>query len=245
MWAKRLFYGYDDALQVAWRATKSGPHRNKEISLPLTIGEHADDTDLVQARWSDGSTWQITCLSVGDLKARRARKGGRQAAPLWSGVRAGSGHQLTLQQRSDRVLLVSLYEQSAQVLQIRVDAWGPLPEPQPSTVDKDDATLKACVNFTIPLCEKYASGEIATASDLKLAKAQAMEQLFGPSKRRSFKRPASPLECESKKAATNDAVNNNNDITETETSCKAAVSPAGVSSKVAPVLIVTMCLNML
>ena len=62
-----------------------------------------------------------------------------------------------------------------QVCQIRINLFGPLPEPQPSVVDVDNPTLQKAVAFMTDLCEGYAAGTIETKTDLKNARDKKLE----------------------------------------------------------------------
>jgi hypothetical protein len=102
--------------------------------------------------------------SVGDTK-------------LWTGTRIGVNHSLTLEQRPDRNLLLSLKEQSRQVLQVRVNLFGPLPDPQPAVLSLDVPALKAARDFMVPICEAYAAGTIKETTDLAGERDKQLEAL--------------------------------------------------------------------
>jgi hypothetical protein len=80
---------------------------------------------------------------------------------LWSASHIGTHNALTISQRPDRSLLLSLYEQSKQVLQVRVGIFGPLPEPQPAVVPRSDETLQKALALLLPLAVRYSQAEIA------------------------------------------------------------------------------------
>jgi hypothetical protein len=82
--------------------------------------------------------------------------------PLWSASHISTHNALTISQRPDRSLLLSLYEQSKQVLQVRVGIFGPLPDPQPAVVPRSDETLQKALAFLRPLAERYSKGEVDT-----------------------------------------------------------------------------------
>ena len=142
---------------------KSG---SKEFGVVLD-GDGGEDIDEIAVQFDDGTVTSIASVTKGQYAAQLAMRGKKRAEKLWEGERVSCHHRLTLEQRCDRVLLVALYEQSAQVLQLRADLWGPLPSPQPAVVDNSDDTIQKVRAFALPLCLAYASGEIASPKELK------------------------------------------------------------------------------
>ena len=98
-------------------------------------------------------------------------------APLWEMRHATSNNELTINQRTDRKLLLSLYEQSKQILQLTMENWGPLPGVQPSVVDRSDPTLKAALAFLTPIAEAYGRNEIHDVPLLKKIRNTKMKEL--------------------------------------------------------------------
>jgi CheY-like chemotaxis protein len=77
----------------------------------------------------------ITDLSIGDyraLKSGRVQKA--KITPVWQGVQSVTHNQLCLQQRTDKCMLLSLYEQSKQILQVELWKFGAMPVGPPSPV---------------------------------------------------------------------------------------------------------------
>ena len=101
--------------------------------------------------------WKVSSIKIGELKAMSS--GCRpKLEQIWQGVHHETNHTVVIEQRSDRALLLSVKEQSRQLGQVRVDLFGPLPEPQPSVVPLDNATLGKAVDFLKPLAMKYCDG---------------------------------------------------------------------------------------
>ena len=105
----------------------------------------------------------------GDWRFARAM---RKAAPdlLWQGEHHASHHRLTMSQRTDRQLLLSVYEQGKQIMQIRMSLFGELPLPQPATIPRASEIVQKAVAFLQPLVEGYASGSIVDIAELKKQK---------------------------------------------------------------------------
>ena len=170
---KEYMYGWDSSVRLAWRS--KGGNGDKEYSLPIRIQDDAKETDMLTASWNDGRPWHVSCMTVGTYK-QGARKPSSSEAPLWIGTHNATKHKLVVVQRPDRNLLLSLQEQGKQRQQVRVDLFGPLPAPQPAVVDKSNPTIKAAAAFFVPLCEKYAEGEL-TLLDFKQARLQKAVEL--------------------------------------------------------------------
>ena len=62
-----------------------------------------------------------------------------------------------------RDLLNDVPAQGRQVLQVRIEHWGPLPQPQPSTAVNSDSTVQSAASFLIPMAERFAAGLLADA----------------------------------------------------------------------------------
>ena len=101
---------------------------------------------------------------------------------------------IRIAQRPDRHLLLSIYEQSRQIYQVRVDAFGPLPEDHKGVLPHNNETLLKALQFLKPLAEDYSKDKI-TKDELKdtskpSAKAKSKNGKQGTAKA-GFKRPAS------------------------------------------------------
>ena len=72
---------------------------------------------------------------------------------------------MTLAQRVDRQLLLSLYEQSRQILMVKLNLWGAI-ENEHERLPQTSDILKKGVDFMTGIATKYAAGEILRA-DLK------------------------------------------------------------------------------
>jgi hypothetical protein len=136
---------------------------NKETSLPIALGAETalDKMTLVQATFKDGSKAVVPGLTVASYRQLLKRGDGEKAKidVLWSQSHVDTKHLIYMQQRIDRQLLLSLYEQTRQRLQIRVDVFGPVAE-QGRHLPRDDAVLAKALAFMVPIAEKFASGQV-------------------------------------------------------------------------------------
>jgi hypothetical protein len=136
---------------------------NKETSLPIALGAETalDKMTLVQATFKDGSMAVVPGLTVASYRALLKRGDGEKTKieVLWSAEHTDTKHAIYMQQRIDRQLLLSLYEQTRQRLQIRVDLFGEVSE-QNRHLPKDDEVLGRALAFMVPIAEQFASGQV-------------------------------------------------------------------------------------
>jgi hypothetical protein len=126
---------------------------------------------------------EIPMLSVGQLKLyeKRAPKSAASGA-LWCGEHATTHNRIRVQQRGDRYLLISIYEQAAQIAIVRASRWGPLPEtdaPNASvkTVSNDHPTIVAACAFVLPFAMSYAEDRYKSAHEMKKAMYTALRNV--------------------------------------------------------------------
>jgi hypothetical protein len=212
-----LFYIYEfnEELVICTRrladSTASG-----EPSLPLTVPDDGDDSDMVQATWmTDPLVHEVPGLTVKRLKLL-VNRCGSYCGELWSSTHTVTKHKIHLQQRVDRHLLVSLYEQTRQILQLRLDLLGPI-EDQRQQLPKESEVLKKGISIMQPIGEKYCRGDL-TKDDLKQARDTAIKESgFTLCKKAAMKKPAS---CEKpstkKKAVKKEPCTEKPDVTEKE-----------------------------
>ena len=116
--------------------------------MRVVVPSGADDSDAVFAKWPDGGdTHAITDLTCGQLRGLQGRTPGAVGTGvLWSGETHDTRHALKIEQRVGRSLLMSLYDQSRQVLQVRQDTFGEVKD-HSKQLHADDPTCKACLEF--------------------------------------------------------------------------------------------------
>ena len=87
---------------------------------------------------------------------------------IWEGVHIKTKNKITVAQRIDKILLLSMHEQSEQILQLRVSKWGPLPNvpEQHAPAGPRDPTLQIVLALMQPWAESYCQDKI-TIEDLK------------------------------------------------------------------------------
>ena len=178
--AKHYTYAWNEELSLPIRVAAGIPD---EIGFVVKPRAQEDDEAPLMARFDDGVTHAIDGITVGHWRALAGQRRQRVAnEPLLVLEHAQTHHRLCVQQRCDRELLLSCYEQSRQILQCRVDRFGVLEEPQPRTMPNTHAAVQEAFRHMRPLIERYAMGELKTVDGLKAEHKRAMKALPSPTK---------------------------------------------------------------
>ena len=176
------------AYSVSWNTELGLPVRKEigvggkpELGNPLSLEELRalpSGHSAVVATFRDGAQLEVPELTKDVAMAMMSgRRSHEQDACLWESEVASSKNRLHIAQRTDRFLLLSMYEQQKQVLQLRLDRFGPLDQPQPKVVARSHPTLAKALEFMIPLGVEYASGAIQGSDALKLERDKRLAAL--------------------------------------------------------------------
>ena len=74
---------------------------------------------------------------------------------------------IAIQTKCDRALRMVVTEQKRYILQVRVEWFGELPQPQPKQVGIENETVQKCLDFMKPLALDYINNKIASPKELK------------------------------------------------------------------------------
>jgi hypothetical protein len=156
---------FNKELMIATRSSIAEPRQ--QISQPIVDNPDAADIDMVHAAFvTEAGTISMV---IPGLTFEGLRKLSRavHAAPgrLWSQEHTSTKHRIYIEQRVDRKLLLSLYEQSKQRLQVRVDSFGQVAD-QTKQLPKDHPALVKALAFMVDIGTMFANGEIGLG-DLK------------------------------------------------------------------------------
>jgi hypothetical protein len=101
-----------------------------------------------------------------------------------------SHNKLTLNQRVDRHLLLSLFEQSRQTLQVRVDASGEL-EDQSAQLPDSHPVLEKAISFMKAIAVQYKDGKVGKSElkDLRDKNLKDLPELSGKTRAKGAARP--------------------------------------------------------
>ena len=122
------------------------------------IDANAKDEDGVSASWANGESHVVDGLTVKSVRQQQSKPKGEGI--LWEGTQIGTNHKISLAQRVDRKLLLSLYEQQAQRCSINLEVFGYI-EDQHKQLKADDEIVKKGLAFMAPLAYKFAKGELS------------------------------------------------------------------------------------
>ena len=209
-------FSYDNELQLPVR-TRGGI---AEPGLPMTADSEVNEAGFLLAEWPDGLK-----AAMDGMTPEALREMIRSPATASTGELFGMDHSITknhvcLRQKVDRSLLLVAYEQSKQLVMVKMNAFGRI-EDERKQLAKDDAVCVAAVKFLAPLVERYCKDELKRP-DLNKAKHEmlkqftgAQKQLAGTQKKRgALKKPAAKASAQ-KKAKT-EASGEGDDVAEDE-----------------------------
>ena len=167
---KEYYYGWMVELNLAYRLEKGIRFELNEPSLPFELSDlkELDGKAAVQAVWPDEHTAAIPEMTnqkmIGLLQNMRTTHGA-ESTPLLILERKIGHHKVIIEQRVDRGLLVSVYEQDRQVLQIRPDRWHH--EVMITRVPNEHKAVQEALAYLKPIVQDYCDGKIKTAGLMK------------------------------------------------------------------------------
>ena len=182
---------------MAWRKEAVGQTVRGEQEMALAFCreriKEGSEHELVVARWPDGHEHTISGLTYGRLGEMMRVSHGASASqgPLWEGVHSQTNHKITVAQRVDRQLLVSVYEQSRQILQVKATAFGPI-EDEHKQQPNENSTIQAALKFLEPIVINYCAGTLEK-DEMKKERDRLLAELARTrprSKKGVYKRPA-------------------------------------------------------
>ena len=145
--------------------------------MPVVLSDDADNDALIVAPFSDGSTAVVPGMTVGEYKLHLPSLQNRAHAPsLYSKIAPQTQHEISIRQRVDRKLLVSIYEHTKQVLQVRADRFGEVGDDDNKTLDNAHPTIQKALAFLSPLADKFVDGELSK-DGLTLGRDRLLKQM--------------------------------------------------------------------
>ena len=143
--------------------------------------EGLKDDDVPIGIWPDGWEAKLTGWTVKKIKdLSRGGKAQKDLGTFFKIQHESTKNLLVVDQRTDRALLMSLYEQGKQICQVRVDKFGDLDQKSPSKLPNDHPVVKKAGDFMKEICEAYCKDEVAIEDlykhrDLKLSQMKINE----------------------------------------------------------------------
>jgi hypothetical protein len=179
-------YCFSTELMLPWR--RVGATGRKEPGLPISVPAAAGKSELVVGEWPDGEKHVLENFTYEDLDLiqPRSKNQGPDSGNLVDMEAATTKHRIVVCQKIDRKLLLIVQEQSKQVLMLRVNLFGEVPN-EKERLDPKHPTMQAALTFIMPIVERFASGELARSS-LSTARDEALKEGgFGKSKKAAAK----------------------------------------------------------
>ena len=170
--------------------TSTKAEADKELSQVPEVGDDAPEWQPIKATWPDGDEWEVPMVTKAAWRDISKPRSKQQEQPLWKSSHVVTNNTVWMAQRTDRSLLLSVYDQGRQIGQVRVDTFGELPEPQPAVVARNHPALMKAVDFFKPLAEAYSKGEIKDKEELKAQRDKLLKELGVKLKGNLRKRPA-------------------------------------------------------
>jgi hypothetical protein len=149
--------GFNKELQLAFR--RSGKKGPTELSRPIDIADTDKNCKEVHAVFANGDIVRVPGMTIGQLRLLHRVHLKSTSAVLWDGEMQDTHHKVQLVQKVVRNLLCILMEQSHQVLQVRVDAFGIVAN-QASALPREDPVLQKAVEFMKVIAEKFCQGKL-------------------------------------------------------------------------------------
>jgi hypothetical protein len=159
------------------------PLRNEENDGPprWEVGAILNDRDpsvrdeeKIRAGWPDGFEESLQ-ETIGYLRGLTRTSGHQKMDEHWSMEHVKTANHISIQQRTDRALLMVIYEQGKQICSVRVDKFGEVPNQE--RLPPDSEVVERAVEFLRPLAEKYAKDEITDKELLKQEKDKQLQTI--------------------------------------------------------------------
>ena len=153
-----------------------GKPKDKALSFGIADDTDKLGSDIVMATFKDGTSDPVPGLTYDALRGIiRKPTASLATGILWSSEHAINHHLVHISQRVDRCLLLSVYEQSCQRMQVRMDKFGPIAD-QSKQLPPDSDVLQRALAFVKPIAERFASGEI-DAKEMTALRNNALSEL--------------------------------------------------------------------
>jgi hypothetical protein len=185
---------FDHELMLATRK-ENKKDMNSETSKPFE-DRGKPGHEIVEAEFLDGTKHKVPGMTWESFRALIRSKKAKGLGALLSLEHKTTKHAITISQRVDRKLLLSLYEQGRQKLQVQMDLFGVVEE-HSMQLKLESETLKKALAFMTPIAIRFAndelSGDALTAERDRLLKS---EGILVKAKKCAKKRPAADVRGE-------------------------------------------------
>ena len=187
-------YHWDTCLNLGYK--KLAGNENRLYSLAPRIEPDALGSDGIVLEWLDGSTCKMSehIMTVGKYRLLACARANNSQSKLLELEHEVTHNKVWMIQRCDRSLLVSIYEQSKQICQVKASLFGEVTteyaDGSVHTMPNEHATIQACKAFLEPLMVSYCKDEIKDKCELKQLKDEKLKALGKYGKRLVAPKPA-------------------------------------------------------
>ena len=150
-------YSFNEEMLVPVRHSKGG---KMDTGLPVDVLtlQGTSDTEEISGEFTDGTVHKLG-ITAGEIKEKARINKCHGDATLWQTEHRVTKHAITIRQRSDRTLLMSMYEQKQQLLMVRVDFFG-FTDGATDFLPHDHEAVQGALAFMKSIAEKYARNEL-------------------------------------------------------------------------------------
>ena len=142
------------------------------ISADELPGNTLEDKGAVLCKWTDGHEYVLGCVCVGDLRAmkeRDGRHGRRSVGEYFSKQHVVTKNTISVRRRSDRDLLVSVFEQAQQVAQVTVKSFA-------TDGIEGAAAEKPAAEFLIEIIAEPSAMDVIEKCDIQTVRNAALQK---------------------------------------------------------------------
>ena len=180
---KAYSFGWNAELGLAWRKPVDAQDKHKEISLaPEIVPDQPDGGTKLLVTFVDGMQKHVS-LSKPEFEVflQRSSTSASGCKPLLEAEHKKTHNKITVRQRPNRGLLVSMYDQAKQILQVRADRFGHIPDEEcAKPLPHESEIIKKAVDFYRPILSKYINNEIVDKKELYEARDERFRELGMP-----------------------------------------------------------------
>ena len=172
-------FGWNGELGLGWRKKVGQSDKQKEISLAPEIPEQAENETVLLVTFVDGMQKKYTLAKAAfEIFSQRRSSSTTVCKPLLEAEHVVTHNKITVRQRPNRGLLISMYDQAKQVMQVRADRFGEIAEEVCAVpLPHESEIIKKAVEFYQPIFDKYIKNKIVDKMEVYAARDERYREL--------------------------------------------------------------------
>ena len=177
---KKFEAGWHDEMGLGWRLP-IGSNKNSQKEFSLAPNPQPADAGPLVVEFLDGCKAEMPMTIAAYLATKSTRASGGSEV-LLEAEHVETHHKITVRQKRDRQLLICMFDQGRQVMQIRAERFGPVEKPVddgqgPPTLPPESSVLDAANIFYKPLLHDYSMNRMIDKPQLYKARAARAAEL--------------------------------------------------------------------